>query len=965
MVDTVQRQNILWLSPSPLWGERSAWIRLTQQDQWTQPIILRFANDAFMDEMLAMLTHSPSRLQEWIARPETWRTPMPPSIVKTRPEIRLTQSYNRTNLLLQPHSKKKRVIQLGQFSRTPPALLQPITSDPIKLYQSAHQRYYVVTATLASEENGYPDYRLDLSRNERATLVVRALVKGKDGDDEYAFVTTPSGMAWRPVGGHGEHADVRRVLPNEEKLPLFPIIYADACDRFRQLFGGLIPVGKREEWVEAPAYDGKMEDVEVHHTQASDGGIDHHKEVFYSDVVGLWKALIEQAQIVKQSNDESGKPFPGFTWNDPRAKVDKARIMRTTRDEIQTGSWYVLLDFARFLCQHLPHIWNALTGKALRKPLNSRERRLVDIIQGTKIDTDLLIELAVENLIVGGVTTRVGQSLWERLIDLWRLEIYLKLARVLYESDDYSDLILERVMAHDEHSPFFKLNFTPLMNHFQTATQRTLLDLAKWIGDTFPDIKDAAIERGVLRPHGNQWHLAELLKDIQLPVSYRTIFQEIAHETSSIIDIGKSLWAVLSTFWTIETYFDHSLGAEITDHIDQYLNAPEEPPLPALDEDLLAWFYTDAERGDWYSFLDFARDLERNCPALQVAAVFEAFNRPPEQTIDAQTLARIDRLRNIEITEDLRQALHYANTEKRKMRIISSLSTALIEISDWKNWQDCKDSGEPLEAVTTPFDRSLQVDDDYPGIDTQWPDFLFPLADPSPSLSYEQNLLVPIVTTSNPDNLTGVEFLQFQLDELAKRVDALVPKEPDAVGKSRTINYEPFLDQRHPRFVVRCVFERPNCGALFPPLVSHATCQLEMAPYFDPDAPARTVRIGMPLDITPAGLRKYKRNAMFLISDMLCGKLKRIKQLTLADLVLSVLPWPFHKDLPNIGKTGPCGKKDGPTLEMFCSLSIPIVTLCALILLLVMVNLFNVFFKWIPYLFVCFPLPGLKGKENP
>jgi len=174
------------------------------------------------------------------------------------------------------------------------------------------------------------------------------------------------------------------------------------------------------------------------------------------------------------------------------------------------------------------------------------------------------------------------------------------------------------------------------------------------------------------------------------------------------------------------------------------------------------------------------------------------------------------------------------------------------------------------------------------------------------------------------------------------------------------------LLDKEPRFVIRFVFERPQCGTLFQPLVSQPTCQLEMAPLFDPEAPSRPVRIRMPLDISPAGLRKYQKNAILLFSDLMCGKIKKIKKLTLADLVLSVLPWPFHKDLPKIEEIGPCRSK-GETLGMFCSLSIPIVTLCAMILVFIMVTLFDIFFKWIPWFFMCFPLPGLsnlKGKDN-
>jgi hypothetical protein len=49
---------------------------------------------------------------------------------------------------------------------------------------------------------------------------------------------------------------------------------------------------------------------------------------------------------------------------------------------------------------------------------------------------------------------------------------------------------------------------------------------------------------------------------------------------------------------------------------------------------------------------------------------------------------------------------------------------------------------------------------------------------------------------------------------------------------------------------------------------------------------------------------------------------------------------------------------------MFCSLSIPIVTICALILLIIIVSLFDLFFRWLPYLFLCLPIPGFKGKRS-
>ena len=34
------------------------------------------------------------------------------------------------------------------------------------------------------------------------------------------------------------------------------------------------------------------------------------------------------------------------------------------------------------------------------------------------------------------------------------------------------------------------------------------------------------------------------------------------------------------------------------------------------------------------------------------------------------------------------------------------------------------------------------------------------------------------------------------------------------------------------------------------------------------------------------------------------------------------------------------------------------------VLLFIMVALFDIFFKWLPLLFVCFPIPGFKGKKS-
>lgn len=164
-------------------------------------------------------------------------------------------------------------------------------------------------------------------------------------------------------------------------------------------------------------------------------------------------------------------------------------------------------------------------------------------------------------------------------------------------------------------------------------------------------------------------------------------------------------------------------------------------------------------------------------------------------------------------------------------------------------------------------------------------------------------------------------------------------------------------------FVIRCVFERPLCLDQSPTVLSEPTRAFQMASFFDPDAPARPIRISLPLDTSPAGLRKFNKNTAFVISDVLACQIERAGNLTLGDLVLSVLPWPFHKSLPK-PDGGSCSDGNGLNIGMICSLSIPIITICALILLMIIVVLLDTIFRWIPYFIMCFQLPSLSGKGS-
>lgn len=166
-------------------------------------------------------------------------------------------------------------------------------------------------------------------------------------------------------------------------------------------------------------------------------------------------------------------------------------------------------------------------------------------------------------------------------------------------------------------------------------------------------------------------------------------------------------------------------------------------------------------------------------------------------------------------------------------------------------------------------------------------------------------------------------------------------------------------------FVIRMVHMNADCGPLHPPTLSSATERFKLASFFDPDAPVRPITITLPADTSPAGLRKHGRGAAFVMSDLLCGQIQRAKGLGFIDLVLQVLPWPFHKDIDagNGGDTGGCKGGSNVEIGMICSLSIPIITLCAMILLICIVMLLDFIFRWVPWFIACFPLPRFKGKS--
>ncbi len=680
-----------WTAPSPLWTEAANANNPAVRAAMQQPAVLRFATDSFMEDFLTMLETDPSRLGGYLAQPETWRAPSTtpeqieevPRFLRGLNRLRINASRTLEQTSSLPLTKQQSLIAKSATGAS--------DAPPLKLYQPAHQRFYLVTACLVCRRPGMPDHALDTNREERAAYVIRRLYQkpngGAQGLEEYAFVATPQGNSWQKIANAAA-----TIMPGEERLPLFPVSFDEDDGRRRRVYAGMIPVGKRE------AYMGAGESTSSSKTGGMPAGQTAktaRKIHFRMQIAEPWKSLFVTADAANRIKTESPPP------KDDEPAPDTSVLIKNSREQLQTMSWYILLDLSKYFAQYLPNVW----------------------------------------------------------------KVVLK-----------------------------------------------------------------------------------------------------------------------------------------------------EKPESAL-----------------------ANDAERNLyNALKTMTV-------PQSLKDALTNP----------ADTLKSSSYQASS------VASSLLDALQKINDTTdNW------GAKLESVAVSYDRKTP--------DPSWPDFLFPLADPletpplppasinpSPNAADESGEAVALDQTGVSQ---AVQDQQSRVDKLVALVVRALPDKSQEPVPPPPLATQPVLDTREGQFIIRCIYERPLCGPLDPPVLSEPTPAFQLAGFFDPDAPARPIRIALPIDTSPAGLRKFDKNTAFMISDALCGQMQRMNGITFGDLVLSVLPWPFHKDLSlKVPGVGPC-KSGGVELGMICTFSIPIITICAMILLMIIVLLFDFIFKWLPLFRICFPLPKFKAK---
>jgi len=141
-------------------------------------------------------------------------------------------------------------------------------------------------------------------------------------------------------------------------------------------------------------------------------------------------------------------------------------------------------------------------------------------------------------------------------------------------------------------------------------------------------------------------------------------------------------------------------------------------------------------------------------------------------------------------------------------------------------------------------------------------------------------------------------------------------------------------------YFLRLVYEHDPCT----PVLSDPSVPFAFSKCFDPDAPARPIRIELP-SIKPKDLRKYKRGVGLQFSPELNNLVGRVNAEMLQKGPLSSIP-------------ADAGASLG--VAFICSFSIAITFLVALIVMFIFLILFNIIFWWLPFIFICFPIPKRK-----
>lgn len=134
-------------------------------------------------------------------------------------------------------------------------------------------------------------------------------------------------------------------------------------------------------------------------------------------------------------------------------------------------------------------------------------------------------------------------------------------------------------------------------------------------------------------------------------------------------------------------------------------------------------------------------------------------------------------------------------------------------------------------------------------------------------------------------------------------------------------------------YCLRLVYDYPPCR----PVVSVRSVKFIIAKFFEPDAPARPIRIELP-SIKMKDLRKFQRGVGLEMAPELRDLMNRV-----------------HKGL--LDDEGLKGASVSWELGMICTFSLQIIFLVAFIVMFIFLIALNFIFWWLPFLKICFPIP--------
>ncbi|MGG6297039.1 hypothetical protein ACQ4M4_21810 [Leptolyngbya sp. AN02str] len=112
------------------------------------------------------------------------------------------------------------------------------------------------------------------------------------------------------------------------------------------------------------------------------------------------------------------------------------------------------------------------------------------------------------------------------------------------------------------------------------------------------------------------------------------------------------------------------------------------------------------------------------------------------------------------------------------------------------------------------------------------------------------------------------------------------------------------------------------------------------------NGPLPPVQVQLP-NVSRESVKKLKPNVTFAVPGELFSLLQANKPSDLLD------------------GNGKAVEASGAALDWICGFNIPIITLCAFILLTIVLQLLNIIFWWLPYVYICIPFPKSAPKSPP